>query len=403
MHRFLPRLIVTAVASVLTAGLAQAAWAQDAESSKDAASATATRFRPASESPVYKEHKLDIEAARNPLSRRLLAILSAENLEALVAGADWASVITTTGRSVKDEFETNSIGDFNKDLVYTPLPPCRVIDTRNAVGDFSPGEIRNYDLIGPTNYSSLGGFAGDCGIPVGGGVFLSGFNTVQALVVNVTAASGTGLGNFKAWPTNKTEPSASIINFGTTQNIANGLVLPTCDESCFLLGCPPCQTGDLTFKANASSVHLVVDVIGYMSAANVGFASAADVAALSNITTACTEIGSTVYINNGSAKTIICQAYVNVNMDHTSGNTDEVTISLSETTATCGSTGPGSARAEIDSSAATTSGGVNLNLSVTQTFSLAANGFAGYFLNATGSTGNTDDIFGGKIVCIAAP
>ena len=50
---------------------------------------------------------------------------------------------------------TKALGDIGDDVVYTPVPPCRLVDTRNSFaavyqngGAFSGGEIRNYTVQG---------------------------------------------------------------------------------------------------------------------------------------------------------------------------------------------------------------------------------------------------------------
>jgi hypothetical protein len=35
---------------------------------------------------------------------------------------------------------TKALGDAADDLAYTPVVPCRIVDSRNAGGAFSPGE-----------------------------------------------------------------------------------------------------------------------------------------------------------------------------------------------------------------------------------------------------------------------
>ena len=56
-------------------------------------------------------------------------------------------------------------------------------------------------------------------------------------------------------------PTASVINYSPGQNVANGVVVPMCDQE--VPGADACQTGDISFVAAVSSVHLVVDVTGY--------------------------------------------------------------------------------------------------------------------------------------------
>lgn len=408
MRRFWNTLTVAGVAA-LSVGLAQDVRAQD-QSPQPAP--TDARKRPARSSPLYTEMGFDVELLRSPMGRQIFAVLSEANLQELLSGADPADVITLTGRSLREELTPNALGGSTDELVFTPLNPCRAIDTRNAGGAFTAGEERHYNIIGPADYSSIGGNAAGCGIPggFGGGFFSS--NVVRALVVNVVAASASGLGNFQAWPTNQTPPTASIINFGTTQNIANGLDLKTCDALCIDIFPPftcgdPCPGGDLSFRANNSSVHLVVDVLGYFTAASLGSTGANDIAAAFNLANnTCTNIGQVAITNSSNVtKTVICQAYVNIGIVHTNGAEDDFLITLATDATTCGSAfDAGTALLEIDTNVPTFVGDENETLSVSQTFSLPSTTTQTYFLNANAFVGGgDDDVFGGKMICFSQP
>jgi hypothetical protein len=138
------------------------------------------------------------------------------------------------------------------DNTFTPLTPCRVVDSRQNLGisgPLLPGQVR--PVI----------FRGKCGIPdltTNGGREA---NQAIALALNVVAVSPTGDGHIVGWPSNKPVPVASIINFTGGQNIANGVIVPMCDQN--MVG--PCASGDISFLAGVSTVHLVVDVTGYYS------------------------------------------------------------------------------------------------------------------------------------------
>lgn len=149
------------------------------------------------------------------------------------------------------------------ELVFTPLPPCRVIDTRKpgAGGRFAAFETRSYVLRGPTtDYTGQGGNPAGCGIPglTGATMFE---NEAKALALNIIAVGPLGAGDLRAWPANQSAPTASVVNYSnlTLLNIANGVILPTCDE----VAASPCAAGDISFQAEVAGTFLVVDVMGY--------------------------------------------------------------------------------------------------------------------------------------------
>src|SRR5215510_11104159 len=138
-------------------------------------------------------------------------------------------------------------GAANTDLVFTPVVPCRIIDTRIEGGRLVPGTPRDYDVAG-----TLGGQGGapNCAVPEG---------PTTAVVLNFVAVAPGANGNLRAWPFGQPVPIASVINYVAGVNIANGIVIGICDP-----GAGPCAH-DFTVRADTGDTHLVVDVMGYFA------------------------------------------------------------------------------------------------------------------------------------------
>ena len=66
-----------------------------------------------------------------------------------------------------DEPVVNTIGDPDKDLSFTPVAPCRILDTRLAGGPLAPGAPRSFVVAGTAGFGAQGGREGGCGIPAG--------------------------------------------------------------------------------------------------------------------------------------------------------------------------------------------------------------------------------------------
>src|SRR5437773_6789195 len=60
--------------------------------------------------------------------------------------------------------EAPGLGDSADNLVYTPVPPCRIIDTRLAGGLIPAGGTRSFRATG-AGFAGQGGIAGSCGVP----------------------------------------------------------------------------------------------------------------------------------------------------------------------------------------------------------------------------------------------
>lgn len=161
-------------------------------------------------------------------------------------------------RSVTELQETLSVqgglgplspGASQNDLVYTPVFPCRVIDTRvpGAGGPLLSGVQRDFDVVG-VGFAGQGGVAGSCGIP---------FGPATAVVINFVAVNAFGAGNLRVWPFGGAVPNASIINYSPVQNIANGVVVQICDPAVSACG------KDISVIADVNGTQLVADVLGF--------------------------------------------------------------------------------------------------------------------------------------------
>jgi hypothetical protein len=141
------------------------------------------------------------------------------------------------------------LGSFAADLVYTPVPLCRIIDTRLAGGPISPGEPRNFVVAGTLGFEAQGGRAGGCGIP----------DAAAAAMLNFNAVNASGAGNLRASPFGQPMPQGSIITYAGVLDLENGVVVPLCDPTTAPTGC----SFDVSVQADESATDLVVDVMGF--------------------------------------------------------------------------------------------------------------------------------------------
>jgi hypothetical protein len=151
-----------------------------------------------------------------------------------------------------------TIGDPESDLLFVPLPPCRIIDTRFAGGKMAPSEKRDFEVAGTANFEAQGGNPGGCGVPLGATE-----PEAAAVAINFIAVEPGGGGHLVAWEFNQTEPFASIINYANVGlNIANGVIVPIAGVSTI--------DKDLSIRAAVSPTHVVADVTGYFTRFPVG-------------------------------------------------------------------------------------------------------------------------------------
>jgi hypothetical protein len=141
---------------------------------------------------------------------------------------------------------TKSLGAAASDLVYTPITPCRILDTRVAGGPLAGGFSRDFNAVVGSggNFSSQGGSATDCNAVAAG---------QAAVVITLTAVTPTGAGYATVYPFGAPQPLASSVNYTAGAIVNNTTVakLPT-----------PLTTKDFTIYSYATSDY-VADIVGY--------------------------------------------------------------------------------------------------------------------------------------------
>jgi hypothetical protein len=122
---------------------------------------------------------------------------------------------------------------------FHSLTPCRIVDTRNAVGPTGGPALQSST---PRNFP----VQGQCGVPVG----------AKAAALNVTIAGPTGAGHLSMFPSGGSVPLVSTLNFNAGEPaLANGAIVPLSTNAQDL--------GVSAFVLGGGSVHLIIDVTGY--------------------------------------------------------------------------------------------------------------------------------------------
>ena len=119
---------------------------------------------------------------------------------------------------------------------FHTLPPCRIVDTRDAPGANGgpalPGSgLRTFTLTG-----------GPCGVP----------STEKSVAANLTVTQPAAAGHLVVFPAGSSAPLASVINFSAGQTRANNAVLELGTG-----GAVSVQSG------SPGTVHFILDVTGY--------------------------------------------------------------------------------------------------------------------------------------------
>lgn len=143
------------------------------------------------------------------------------------------------------------LGSAGTDLVYSPVTPCRIMDTRNPgakSGILVAGTTRGFwSFAGGSDFTTQGGTASNCGV-------LSGAN-LAAIVVNFTVVTPDIDGYITAFPAGATRPTAATVNFKAGSVVGNNASLKVAQVG----------GGDGFSIYTTSNVHVVADIVGFYS------------------------------------------------------------------------------------------------------------------------------------------
>ena len=244
-------------------------------------------------------------------AKRIAESLPDEKLQAVAAGDGEA---VDTAMSEFRLARAAALGDATADLLFVPLEPCRIIDTRKGNGQIlMPGEVYSYQVAGVTEFGPQGGTLGGCGVPAGGAEPVA-----SAVVLNLIAIDPVGKGNMLAWAYGEPQPFASSINYqklNPPMNIANGLIVPIAGTNLV--------PADLSLRVQFSPSHAIADVTGYFtrfpieqfSTTQKSITVVRDLGSVDLSDGACTEVSSCT-ITAGAAGKVIVRAWAQIKLNH---------------------------------------------------------------------------------------
>lgn len=156
--------------------------------------------------------------------------------------------VLATGRANRSATtrEPLALGSLLVDQVFTPLTPCRMVDTRFATpaGPLASLSTHTYDADG-SNFSPQGGSATGCGVP---------FGAATAIAATITIVNTSASGFLAAFGLGVI-PNASVINWDhANATLANTTVIPIVNGG-----------GDDFSIYCFGTTNVIVDVLGYFA------------------------------------------------------------------------------------------------------------------------------------------
>ena len=157
--------------------------------------------------------------------------------------------VSDGGSHSNSELAAKALGSYTSDLSYTPLEPCRIVDTRVAGGAIGANQSRAFNALVAQcgNFTAQGGMGHDCQSLTS--------SEAAAVVINITAVGPSAAGYATAYPYGFARPATSSLNY-TAGTIVNNTVITRIPS--------PINSKDFTLYSFAASDY-VVDIVGYFA------------------------------------------------------------------------------------------------------------------------------------------
>ncbi len=153
----------------------------------------------------------------------------------------------SVGRVVPPADGAKVLGALSNDLVYTPVAPCRILNTSaTAAGPIASGGMRSFVAINSSNFLGQGGSATNCGT-----LGLS----ATAVVVNVTAVAPSLAGAATLYSFDTPSPATASIQYAAGAVVSNEMVVQIRN---------PLASFDFTVATTAAS-NFQIDIVGYFA------------------------------------------------------------------------------------------------------------------------------------------
>ena len=173
--------------------------------------------------------------------------LRRDTFEGAIAALNGSAARIDERKIARSPIVARALGDLAQDLVFTPVQPCRIVDTRIAQGAVVAGQVRSYRAAGRTTYSDQGGSATNCSLQ----------NEVPgAVMLSVTAVSPAQAGYATVFPAGAAVPGTASLNYVAGAVVNNAVVVRVPN---------PATTYDFSIYSHATSDY-VVDIVGFFAA-----------------------------------------------------------------------------------------------------------------------------------------
>lgn len=190
--------------------------------------------------PIFA--KADFDTLRRAADARSFDAMN----EAFIANGERSTLAQNALVNTSGRMPGKALGDIANDLVFVPITPCRIADTRLVGGQIAANTVRDLDVTAVTDYTFQGGAASNCGGAGSAGSY-------AAAAFNFTVVTPGAAGYITAFPHLGSQPVAATVNYAAGDIVGNFAVVKLDQGS---------AANELSVYSFAAT-HLVVDIVGY--------------------------------------------------------------------------------------------------------------------------------------------
>jgi hypothetical protein len=217
--------------------------------------------------PLFRASSLD--AMQHAANAKTFDAMNDALLQTNLANGGQTDLKAITSQTVST---TKALGAVSSDLVFTPIQPCRILDTRVMGGPIASNFTRSFVGLTTTNFTAQGGSATDCGTLNVPAAALALTISVVNPVVAPAGGGGPGTGFLTIFPFGTAQPTAASILYKDAVSLNNSAIVQI-----------PTPRGSADFTVYASqTTNVVADIVGYFAPP---FATALDCATVSGTPT----------------------------------------------------------------------------------------------------------------------
>ena len=188
---------------------------------------------------------------------RALESMTDTQIEDFLAGTDPADIDLADGETLAELL--THIQEYRPGLVYHPLDPCLLIDTRSSGSPLLDGQARSLRLVEGTRNESEEVSSARCSLPARQNGEYS--TNAQVLLLTIQVFNAARPGEIFVWPEGHPVPRQSLLTVDPSMDPSATVTARLCGD----LDDRGCEKADVWIRSEGTDLDIIVRLLGYYS------------------------------------------------------------------------------------------------------------------------------------------